>query len=87
MKKSITALLVLAAVSLAYAAEPPKIINLRNVVFDHEGHKGDCITCHDTQIGGKKIAGLSKEWAHKVCVGCHTSLGSGPTECKACHKK
>lgn len=82
------ALLVLVSIIPAYSLESPKIINFKNnVVFDHEGHKGDCISCHDTPEGGNKITGFGKEWAHKVCIGCHTSMGNGPISCSDCHKK
>lgn len=84
-------LMVLTAVllvgTLAYATESPKTITFKNVVFDHEGHKGDCISCHGTRDGGNKIPDFGKEWAHKTCIGCHTAIGSGPTVCKECHKK
>lgn len=85
MKIFITALTVLCLFSFAYATEPPKIIKLKDVVFDHEGHKGDCISCHESQAGGNKISGFGKDFAHNKCIGCHTALGSGPTVCKECH--
>lgn len=87
MKTLISVLTVVYLFSLAYADEPPKIIKFKDVVFDHEGHKGDCISCHDTQEGNSKISGFGKDIAHEKCVGCHKALGSGPTVCKECHKQ
>lgn len=88
MRKICVGLLVSVFTIPCHAMEPPKIIKFKNnVVYDHEGHKGDCISCHDTLDGSQKIAGFGKEWAHKVCIGCHNSVGNGPTSCNDCHKK
>lgn len=87
MKTLISVLIVMCLFSFVYAAEPPKIIKLKDVVFDHEGHKGDCISCHDSLEGNNKINGFGKDVAHEKCVGCHKGLGSGPTGCKECHKQ
>lgn len=88
MRKISVGFLVLVLIIPANAMEPPKIIKFKNnVVFDHEGHKGDCMSCHDTVNGGTKITGFGKEWAHKVCIECHSSMGSGPTSCNDCHKR
>ncbi|MEI6214988.1 MAG: cytochrome c3 family protein [Desulfuromonadales bacterium] len=78
----------MAALSAVAASNPPKIITFKNnVVFDHEGHKGDCNSCHDSVDGGSKIAGFGKDWAHKTCIDCHKAMGAGPTTCSDCHKK
>ncbi len=88
MRKFSIGLLVLAFIMPCYAADPPKSINFKNnVVFDHEGHKGDCISCHDSLAGATKIEGFGKEWAHKTCIGCHAAMGNGPTACADCHVK
>lgn len=87
MRISASMFLLIVFVVTTEAAEPPKVITFKKgVVFDHEGHKGECLSCHDNQKGGQKIPGFSKEWAHKVCVDCHTSMGSGPTACNDCHR-
>lgn len=87
MKLLIVTAVLLSLIIPAYAAEPPKIILLKDVTFDHEGHKGECISCHLTSEGKQKIPGINKEWAHKTCMGCHTVMGAGPTVCKECHSK
>jgi hypothetical protein len=88
MKKFCVGLFVLAIIIPCYAAEFPKTIILKNnIVFDHEGHKGDCISCHESLAGASKIVDFGKEWAHKTCKGCHSSMGIGPTDCFGCHQK
>jgi predicted CXXCH cytochrome family protein len=58
------------------------------VTFPHKKHQEmlkDCIKCHEKGPG--KIAELGKDWAHKVCRGCHTEMKRGPVICTDCHKK
>ena len=88
MQKIFVGLFLLGIIVPSYATEPPKVIKFKNnVTYDHEGHKGICNSCHDSLSGANKIAGFGKEWAHKNCIGCHTTMGSGPTTCSDCHKK
>jgi len=67
-----------------------KIEMKRGAVFEHTLHtviyKYECITCHETQVGGK-IQGIGEKWAHKVCMGCHNDLQWPPTICEGCHVK
>jgi len=89
---AVAAVFVLAAP--AFAAEPPATLTFETkngkVAFAHKTHqervKGDCTKCHATKEGGK-IAGWSKDSAHKLCQGCHKENGKGPTKCAECHKK
>jgi predicted CXXCH cytochrome family protein len=82
----------LAAITCATAAEPmPDVITFRakkgEVTFSHTSHvkgQGTCKTCHDRK--GGKIKGLGREWAHKVCRGCHEAIMVGPVQCEGCHK-
>lgn len=76
--------------STAAAAGPPDelVFPARQgaVTFNHKEHvKGNigCKTCHDRK--GGKIKGLGKEWAHKVCKGCHEAIMVGPVVCDGCH--
>ncbi|MEI6214520.1 MAG: cytochrome c3 family protein [Desulfuromonadales bacterium] len=87
--KVITILLVCFVCAInAYTADPPKILTFKNgVKFDHDGHKGECVSCHEGEKGAQKIQDFGKEWAHRVCIGCHASMGAGPSECKNCHLK
>jgi len=89
---AIVAVFVLAAP--AFAAEPPATLTFETkngkVAFSHKAHAdklaGDCTKCHAAKAGGK-IAGFSKDSAHKLCQGCHKDGGKGPTKCAECHKK
>jgi predicted CXXCH cytochrome family protein len=57
------------------------------IPFPHKKHQEmliDCIKCHEKGPG--KIAELDKDWAHKVCKGCHVEMKKGPVSCKDCHK-
>ncbi len=88
MKKTVIALLTLAAfVGTAFAADD--VINLKkDVKFPHKKHMEelkDCSKCHSKGPG--KIAELGKEWAHNTCKKCHSDMGKGPTKCGDCHKK
>lgn len=74
----------------AAEADPPEIMTFPAkrgpVVFNHGKHaraNSSCKTCHDRK--GGKIKGLGKEWAHKVCKGCHEGLLVGPVKCDGCH--
>lgn len=83
--------LVLLSASFATAAEDaPEIMTFPaskgEVVFNHKKHVAgysNCKTCHDRK--GGKIKGLGKEWAHKVCRGCHEAIMVGPVKCEGCH--
>jgi len=78
----------------AFAADAPATLTFETkngkVAFTHKAHTdklgGDCTKCHATKAGGK-IAGFSKDSAHKLCQGCHKDGGKGPTKCAECHKK
>lgn len=92
MKKTVVATLVLFAfVGSALAADvitlsAPK---MGNVSFPHKKHQGilkDCKICHE-KSPGKIEGGVTKDWAHKTCKGCHADKGKGPTGCRDCHKK
>ena len=92
MKKMlVAAALLLVSAGFAQAHDKVVIMKAKNgdVSFDHKKHKGvkgDCKACHETEAGGK-IAGRSKDWAHKTCKGCHEEMKKGPTTCGGCHKK
>jgi predicted CXXCH cytochrome family protein len=81
-------------VGTAIAADPPATLTFETkngkVTFAHKAHqdrlKGDCTKCHATKEGGK-IAGWSKDAAHKLCKSCHDAEKKGPTKCTECHKK
>jgi len=89
---AIAAVFVLAAP--AFAADAPATLTFETkngkVTFPHKAHgeiaKGDCTKCHADKAGGK-IAGFSKDSAHKLCQGCHKEMAKGPTKCAECHKK
>jgi predicted CXXCH cytochrome family protein len=85
MKKAIVTLLVVAFAGTAFAAD---VIEMkRGVKFNHKAHQttvGDCKKCHEKGPG--KIEGFGKDFAHKVCKGCHADMKKGPTACKECHK-
>ncbi len=92
MKKTVVALLAVVAFSAtAFAADviefpSPK---MGKVTFAHKKHQEmlkDCKKCH-AKAPGKIEGGISKDWAHKTCKGCHTDGKKGPTGCKDCHKK
>ena len=92
MKKIVIALFVLVAFTgTAFAAGPEKIdlkASNGNIAFTHKAHQDllkDCKKCHEKGPG--KIAEKNKDWAHKVCKGCHADMKKGPTGCKDCHKK
>jgi predicted CXXCH cytochrome family protein len=62
-----------------------------DVIFYHNNHvnevRGECKLCHEATPG--KIPGFGKEYAHKVCIGCHEphdGRPEGPTKCDGCHK-
>ena len=87
MKKTLVAMFALVAFAgTAFAAD---VIDMKkNVKFPHKKHVEmlkDCKKCHEKGPG--KIADFGKEWAHKTCKGCHTTMKKGPTSCKDCHKQ
>lgn len=47
-----------------------------------------CAECHGAAFNPKDInkPGLTHIY-HLRCIGCHTELGSGPTQCEQCHTK
>lgn len=56
-----------------------------DVDFNHSKHMGmyPCTECHE---GPPRPFGINKEKAHKLCIGCHTKEGAGPTRhCSQCH--
>ena len=85
-------LTMLATVTCAIAADQmPDVITFPakkgEVTFNHTNHvkgQSNCKTCHDRKRG--KIKGLGREWAHKVCRGCHEAIMVGPVKCDGCHK-
>ena len=73
--------------SVAFAADA---INLKayngNVDFDHMAHRKNfgCTDCHE---GPPRHFEMTKESAHKLCLGCHKKAGAGPVvHCSDCHK-
>ncbi len=55
-----------------------------------EGNPEKCSKCHGAKKDGKKLS--IKNALHKSCKDCHKNLKkagkkTGPTSCKACHKK
>jgi hypothetical protein len=65
-------------------------INLKayngNIEFDHMGHRKNfaCTDCHE---GPPRHFEMTKESAHKLCLGCHKKVGAGPlVHCSDCHK-
>ena len=90
MKKIVITMLSIVAFSgTAFSAE---IINLPakngNVAFPHKKHQEnlkDCKICHKKVPG--KIEGFDKNFAHKLCKGCHEKKKVGPTKCAECHVK
>ncbi|MBT0663193.1 cytochrome c family protein [Geobacter pelophilus] len=92
MRSSIASLvlIVLGFAVGAIAAAAPDIMTfpatVGDVIFNHKKHVDggiNCKTCHAYK--GGKIKGLGKEWAHKVCRGCHEAIMMGPTKCTGCH--
>ncbi|NJD90287.1 MAG: hypothetical protein FIA91_02025 [Geobacter sp.] len=58
-----------------------------DIDFNHSKHMGlfPCTECHE---GPPRPfpGGLDKQKAHKLCIGCHTKEGAGPTRhCAQCH--
>lgn len=56
-----------------------------DVDFNHSKHMGlyPCAECHE---GPPRSFGMGKTKAHKLCIGCHTKEGAGPTRrCAQCH--
>jgi hypothetical protein len=58
--------------------------------WDGKAAPKKCSECHKAKKDGKKIN--SKSALHKNCKDCHKKLKkagkkTGPTSCKACHKK
>lgn len=83
--------------SAGFAGEGPEILTFPaskgDVDFTHWQHqvnlKDDCSMCHPNDPG--KIPDMGRDWAHRVCQGCHikTAVGAkkGPTLCYGCHNK
>ena len=77
---------VLATLMLFSLAEA-KVFKAYNgdVDFNHSKHMGlyPCAECHE---GPPRPFGIDKAKAHKLCIGCHTKEGVGPTRhCSGCH--
>jgi predicted CXXCH cytochrome family protein len=89
---AIAAAFVLVGSAVAADAPATMTFDTKNgkVAFAHAKHAeklaGDCTKCHATKAGGK-IAGWSKDSAHKLCQTCHKDGGKGPTKCAECHQK
>lgn len=84
MKQGIFFLLILL---VSVAAAEAKVFKAYNgdVDFNHSKHMGlyPCKDCHE---GPPRNFGLDKQKAHKLCIGCHTKEGAGPTRrCSGCH--
>lgn len=82
-------LLVFLSLCLALTCSPAtaKVFKAYNgdVDFNHSKHMGlyPCAQCHD---GPPRSFGIDKNKAHKLCIGCHTKEGAGPTRhCSQCH--
>lgn len=57
------------------------------VVFTHKKHQEavkDCGVCHKTAPGTMKASGQYRP--HKLCIGCHEKVKSGPINCVDCHR-
>lgn len=72
---------------LLFSAAQAKIFKAYNgdVDFNHSKHMGlyPCTECHE---GPPRQFGIDKQKAHKLCIGCHTKEGAGPTRhCGQCH--
>jgi len=65
------------------------LIFKHGVEFNHIEHQtehvGNCIVCHEDQVG--EIKGFGEEWAHKNCIICHELNNAGPPgHCGGCHR-
>ena len=72
---------------LLLSAAQAKVFKAYNgdVDFNHSKHMGlyPCAECHE---GPPRPFGIDKTKAHKLCIGCHTKEGVGPTRhCGECH--
>jgi hypothetical protein len=95
MTKLFVAMAISAAVaSTALAAVKDRMVfpaSNGDVVFFHGNHvneaSGTCSVCHERSPEGK-IDGFGADFAHKLCVSCHSDPGGaeGPTACDGCHK-
>ena len=84
MKQGIYALLLSLLISTAVQAKIFKAYN-GDVDFNHSKHMGlyPCTECHE---GAPRAFGIDKAKGHKLCIGCHTKEGAGPTRhCSQCH--
>lgn len=85
----ITALLTLITAGASLAQETLTLpAKNGNVVFSHKLHQDrlkSCLPCHEKAPG--KIETFGKDYAHKICKGCHETGKAGPTKCGECHKK
>ena len=80
--------LIFASITVATAADVMTFENKKGAVtFKHKEHQdrlnGDCSKCHEGTPGK---FGISKEFGHNTCKGCHKEM-NGPTKCNDCHKK
>jgi hypothetical protein len=58
------------------------------VTIDHRAHlarRAACKTCHDP--GPIRKLTFTPKVAHDRCIGCHTQVAKGPTNCQGCHVK
>lgn len=84
MKRIIYALLL---ASISCSVGEAKVFKAYNgdIDFNHSKHMGmyPCTECHE---GPPRQFGIDKAKAHKLCIGCHTKEGAGPTRhCGQCH--
>lgn len=84
MKRVIFALLM---TNLICSAAEAKIFKAYNgdIDFNHSKHMSlyPCTECHE---GPPRAFGIDKAKGHKLCIGCHTKEGAGPTRhCGQCH--
>lgn len=84
----IATLLVFAAITVATAADVMTFENKKGTItFKHKEHQdrlgGDCSKCHEGTPGK---FGISKDFGHTTCKGCHKEM-NGPTKCNDCHQK
>lgn len=84
MKKIVFTLFFVSFTGSAFGGD---VIEMKQgVKFKHKNHQliiGDCKKCHTKGPG--KIENFGREYAHKICKGCHLIMKKGPVECKKCH--
>lgn len=84
MKYGIQTLFLMVLICSSAEAKVFKAYN-GDVDFNHSKHMSlyPCTECHE---GAPRAFGIDKQKAHKLCIGCHTKEGAGPTRhCGQCH--